>query len=260
MPRSGSELLQVILHQNPRIYASATSPLLEFQFAARSQLNLSEVKAQPKSLMDAAFTSVCCGIAKGYYSAITDRPIVIDKSRGWLHYWEWVNRWNANPKIICMVRDLRDIVCSMERIFRANKHMPDSIDIPAEMKNITVDQRINYWLNTQPIGLALQRLYDANARGVSEKVLFVKYENLCSQPKQEMQRIYEYIEEEYFEHDFNNLAKEVIEDDSYFGIYGSHAVQTSLKPSSKTWKDILDSQSSNGIRNFASWYFEQFCY
>lgn len=46
MPRSGSELLQVILHQNPLIYASSTSPLLEYQFGARNNYNLPEVMSQ----------------------------------------------------------------------------------------------------------------------------------------------------------------------------------------------------------------------
>ena len=75
-----------------------------------------------------------------------------------------------------------------------------------------------------------------------------------------MQRVYEYLEEDYFEHDFDNLQKEVVEDDTHFGIYGSHAVQSKLGPTWKNWKDILTPSSSNGIRNFASWYFEQFSY
>jgi hypothetical protein len=50
MPRSGSELLQVILHQNPLIYASSTSPLLEYQFGARVNYNLPEVTSQNAEL------------------------------------------------------------------------------------------------------------------------------------------------------------------------------------------------------------------
>ena len=47
MPQAGSELIQVLMHQNPDIYASPTSPLLEFLFGARSNMELPEVKSQP---------------------------------------------------------------------------------------------------------------------------------------------------------------------------------------------------------------------
>ena len=51
MPRSGSELLQCILHQNDNIYASSTSPVLEYWFGARGNQNLPEVRSQPQELM-----------------------------------------------------------------------------------------------------------------------------------------------------------------------------------------------------------------
>jgi len=85
MPRSGSELLQVILHQNPSVYASSTSPLLEYQFAARQNFSLPEVQSQPLELMETAFLSMCRSMAEGYYSAITDRPYIIDKNRALLY-------------------------------------------------------------------------------------------------------------------------------------------------------------------------------
>ena len=144
MPRSGSELLQVILHQNPQIYASPTSPLLEYQFAARANYDLPEVKAQASELMQTAFLRMCKGMADSYYSAITDRPIVIDKNRGWAHYYEWVEQWNPDPKIICMVRDIRSIISSMEKVYRKNRHRPIGPDNPTQLQNMTVDQRVNY--------------------------------------------------------------------------------------------------------------------
>ena len=52
---------------------------------------------------------------------VRDRPVVIDKNRGWAHYFEWVAQWCPGPKMICMVRDLRSVVASMERIYRANR-------------------------------------------------------------------------------------------------------------------------------------------
>lgn len=261
MPRSGSELLQVILHQNPKIYGSATSPLLEYQFGMRANYELPEVKSQDPKIMFNAFQSSCRAVAQGYYEAVTDRPIVIDKNRGWSHYYEWVDQWNPNPKMICMVRDLRSIIASMERIFRKNRHNPTGPDNPAKLQNMTVDQRVNHWLNTQPVGLALQRTADCFQRGIDEKILFVRYEDLTSNPEKELKRVYSFIEEEYYSHYFDNLNKTVFEDDSHFGIFGSHKIAKTLTPSKpRDWSDVLPIEIATNIRKSFPWYFENFQY
>ena len=261
MPRSGSELLQVILHQNPRIYASPTSPLLEYQFGARGNYGLAEVKSQDPALMQSAFIAMCKGMAESYYGAITDRPIVCDKNRGWSHYYEWVEQWHPEPKMICMVRDLRSIIGSMERIFRRHRHTPAGPDNPRDLQNMTVEARAKYWLNTQPVGLALARTLDLFQRNLAEKMLFVRYEDLCTNPQETLNDVYEYIGEEPFEHDFDNIQKEVVEDDSHFGVYGQHAVRPKLvAPRRSDWEDVLPKHVAEGIRQGTPWYFEQFQY
>jgi sulfotransferase len=261
MPRSGSELLQVILHQNPRIYGSPTSPLLEYMYGARANYELAEVRSQEPQLMQDAFLGMCSSMANGYYDKITDRPIVCDKNRGWAHYYEWVEQWNAEPKMICMVRDLRSIIASLERIHRANRHRPVGIDNPREMLNMTVEQRVNYWLNSQPVGLALQRTLDVFQRGIAEKVLFVRYEDLCYSPQEVMNGVYEFIGEEPFAHDFQNLKKEIVEDDSVFGVYGSHKVNSSISPAKPSgWLDVIPQGIADQIKQSAPWYFNSFNY
>jgi sulfotransferase len=261
LPRSGSELLQVILHQNPKIYASSTSPLLEYQYGARGNYELPEVKSQEPQLMQKAFIRMCKYMAQGYYDLITDRDIVCDKNRGWCHYYEWVGQWYPNPKMICMVRDIRSIIASMERIYRKNRHRPAGPDNPQEIKNMTVEQRTIHWLNTQPVGLALSRTLDLIQRGVDKNILFIKYEALVSEPQKTMNRVYDYIEEERHEHDFSNLKKEVYEDSSHFGVYGDHAVAASLKPLIREdWQDMLGRDMSLNIKEGSKWFYSYFNY
>ena len=261
MPRSGSELLQVLLHQNPRIYGSATSPLLEYQFAARGNYDLAEVRSQDPALMQRAFVSMCAGMAESYYAALTDRPVVLDKNRGWAHYYEWVEQWCPRPKMICMVRDLRSIVASMERIYRANQHRDTGPDHPAQLANMTVAQRAQHWLNSQPIGLALARTLDCFQRGVAKQMLFVRYEDLCAAPRETLERVYAFIGEEPFAHDFVCIKKEVQEDDSHYGVYGQHTIAPSLRAATPgDWRDVLPDKVAAGIRAGTPWYFETFNY
>ena len=261
MPRAGSELLQCILHQNPDIYASSTSPLLEYQFGARQNYDLAEVKSQNPQLMFDAFVGMCKGMADSYYEAITDRPIVIDKNRGWSHYKPWVDQWNPNSKMICMVRDLRSIIASMERIYRNNRHSPESIDNPSALQNMTLDQRIDHWLTSQPIGLALIRTFDAIQRGDDKDMLFVRYEDLTNNPEAELKKIYNYIGEPEFNHNFKEIKKEVQEDDSHFGIFGKHSIKSELTPAKyQDWNDVLPKEIAVGIKNRVAWYFDYFGY
>jgi len=261
MPRSGSELLQVILHQNPAIYASPTSPLLEYQFGARSNFELPEVQSQPSELMQSAFASMCRGMADSYYSAITDRTNICDKNRGWLHYFEWVQQWNPQPKMICMVRDLRDVFASFERIFRENRHRPVGPDNPQQLQSMTVFDRVNYWGETQPIGLALLRLVDAFQRGIADQICFVRYEDLCGNPKGTMGGIYDYLGLPKFSHDFENVVKQVYENDSLYGPYGQHAVRKSIRPVSlKAWSSVLNEDVSIHIMEKHSWFQSRFGY
>lgn len=261
MPYSGSELLQVLLHQNPRIYGSVTSPMFEYQFAARANTNLPEVKAQNTELMEKAFDGTCRGIADGYYGAITDRPVVVDKNRGWSAYYNWVARWNPDPKIICMVRDLRSVVASAERKHQKNKHNPEGVENNKELKNLTVGQRVGFFLNSFPIGLALGRVADDHQTGVSKNILYVKYEDLCNLPAETMAGIYEFIGEKPFDHDFDKIVKEVEEDDSHFGIFGRHTVKEKIIPSkSNSWSDVLPPEIANTIKENNKWYFDTFEY
>lgn len=267
MPRAGSELMQVILHQNPQIYGSATSPLMEYQYGMRANTGLSEVKSQPKDLMDKAFISSCRGVAEGYYSALTDRPVVCDKNRGWATNYHWLSRWSPAPKIIVMVRDLRGILASLERIYRKNAHTSECAQLPTQL-----DRRLAHWLDmnmqtvpnnpsigSTPLGLALNRIHGYSMDGTSDHLLFVKYEDLCQDPAATMSRVYAYLGMEEFQHDFDHIQKEVVEDCSFFGVFGDHNVSPKIKPAQK-WHDVLPESLSDLVRKEYDWYFSALRY
>jgi len=84
MPRAGSTLIQNILGQNPDFYVTPTSGLFEMLNNSRGvYTNGQEFKAQDEKLMEEAWRGYCKGAVYGYFNAITERPYVIDKCRGW---------------------------------------------------------------------------------------------------------------------------------------------------------------------------------
>lgn len=159
LPRAGSTLLQNILAQNPNVYATPTSGVLELIFAARGNYtNSPEFQAQDPDLMKKGFMSFCKEGMKGYYEAITDKPYVIDKSRGWGIHYDFLNQVYPEPKIICMIRDLRDIFASMENNYRKSSDKTSPLLDWSTMQGTTVPKRIDIWAQSPPVGMAIERL------------------------------------------------------------------------------------------------------
>jgi len=261
LPRAGSTLLQNIVGQNPDFYVTPTSGVLELVYAARANYSTSpEFAAQDAEDMKKGFLSFCKGGVESFFGAITDKPYALDKSRGWGIHYGFLNSFYPDPKIICMIRDPRDIFTSMEKNFRKSQHMDSGIVNHAEMKGTTTEKRIDIWVNSQPVGLAMERLQQIVNEGISDKILFVKFEDLCGRPDVEMRRVYDYLELPHFKHDFERVEQITVEDDSVYGIYGDHNIQTKVRPQQSKYNEVLGVAASEWIKNHYSWFYNKFEY
>jgi sulfotransferase len=261
LPRSGSTLLQNIIGQNPNFYVTPTSGVLELLYAARGNFtNSPEFKAQDAQEMRKGFAGFCKAGLEGYFNAITDKSYVLDKSRGWGIHYNWLNEFYHDPKIVCMVRDLRSIYSSMEKNFRKNQHLDSGLVNHATMKGTTTEKRIDIWAQSQPVGLAVERLQQIIKEGNDKKILFVKFEELCNNPSAEMKRIYDHFEIDYYQHDFNNIQQITQEDDAVYGIYGDHNIKKVLSAPRSDYKEILGVPACTWIRNHYGWYYDYFKY
>lgn len=260
LPRSGSTLLQNIIGQNPDFYVTPTSGVLELVFGARANYTSSpEFQAQDAEDMKMAFKGFCRDGLFGFYNSLTDRPYVIDKSRGWGYYRDFLDFFYPNPKIVCMIRDPRSIFSSMEKNYRKN---PDKagMTVDAEMRNITTEQRIDTWVNSQPVGLAFERLRQILKEGKDKQMLFVKFEDLTRNPQKELKRVYEYLEIDYFDHNFNNIQQITKEDDQVYGVFGDHKIKQQVQEIKPDYKDVLGVNASAWIKQNYSWFYENFKY
>jgi sulfotransferase len=261
LPRSGSTLLQNIIGQNPDFYVTPTSGVLELLYAARHNYsNSPEFKAQDKEIMRLGFSNFCKGGLFSFYEGITDKKYVVDKSRGWGVHYGFLNSFYPNPKIICMVRDLRGVYASMENNFRKNQHLDSGIVNHANMVGTTTEKRIELWSNGQPIGLAIERLGQIFKEGINKNILFIRYEDLCMNPQKEMDRVYEYLNLPKYNHNFNDIKQLTVEDDSVYGIYGDHKIKQIITTSDIDYNQILGQNVTNWIRQKYDWFYREFNY
>lgn len=254
LPRSGSTIFQCIMAQNPEFYATPTSGLLELLYGARANYtNSLEFKAQDTAMMENAWRSFCRDGMLGYFKGITDKKYVLDKSRGWGYHYNFLNFFYPDPKIICLLRDPVDIFCSLEKKFRQNQHKDSGLVNHTQMVGTTTEKRIDIWANSQPVGMAFERLQQIVKEGISEKMLFVRYERLTLNPESEMKRVYDYLQLPYFAHDFVNIEQVTKEDDEVYGIYGDHIIKPKLTPVRSNAKEILGVGVCEWIRKNYSW-------
>lgn len=239
LPRSGSTLLANILAQNPRFFSSSTSGILDVIFGVRNSWDkLIEFQSSPNPM---AKQRVMQGILENYYS---DRPeeIIFDKSRGWLSLIEMAEYiLGRKVKILVPVRDMRDVIASFEKLWRLNS---TSSQLETEQARYfeyqTIMGRTKVLLEgTQPLGLAYNRLKDALDRGFRDRLHFVRFEDLTTNPEATLRGIYAFLEEEPFIHDFNNVIQVTHEDDSVHGIKGLHDIRTTVEPMKPQWPSIL---------------------
>ena len=215
LPRSGSTLLTNVLLQNPKFNTTATSSLLEFMLQIRDNwMKLEGHKTYPDGQDK---WGVIRAILQTYHN--TDKEIIFDKNRGWSSHIEFVEKVTGKPaKIIACVRNLEDICSSFEKLFRKNR--ADG-EIHGEFNNPqmkTIDGRVGVWTSDEGvIGRPYVSLLDTIQRGLGDRILFFPYEAWTTNPDLWFKRLYDFVGEDYFQHDFNNIDQTIRENDAGYG-------------------------------------------
>ena len=263
MPRSCSTLLQNVLMQNPTIFATQTDPVLEYLYAARiNYTDSTEVKAQDANIALKNWRGFCWGGLNGYATAYTDRPNICIKTRGGTIHYNWFKQFMPyQPKMICMVRNLKAVIASMEMLFRTNveKHQP--IENHAQLSGNNTLKRIDSFLASPPIGLALDRIKDCFQQGINKHVLYIRAEDFCSFPTREVNKIYNYLELPEFKHNFDNVEQYTQEDDSVYGLSPNlHTIRNVIQPIKDNSISVLGVDACSWIDNNYQWYQQLFNY
>jgi sulfotransferase len=262
LPRAGSTLLQNIMGQNPAFHVTPTSGLLELVYTARRTYTTGvEFRAQDPEEVKKAFLAFCRGGMESYARALTEKPYLIDKSRGWgIHYDFLRTIFGKEPKIICMVRDLRQILSSMEKKFRQTPERHRAIENHQDLTGITTYKRALSYLQGQPVGLAIERLIEIHQRGWIKKILVLRYEDLTTDPETALKKVYNYLGVPQFAHDFTKVKQITHEDDEVFGTPGLHDIRSVVTPQKADFQDVLGSDVLRHVYSKYGWYFKLFGY
>ena len=96
--------------------------------------------------------------------------------------------------------------------------------------NMTVYGRVDTLMNSNgSVGSALGALKEVLSGEYKNRMIIVDYEDLVSQPKKSMERIYLQLGERYYNHDFNNLAYEEEVFDFQIGLPQMHTIRSRVE-------------------------------
>lgn len=235
LPRSGSTLLSSILNQNPDIYAGPNSPMCGMMFnLERSILASEQYRAFPKPEV---MPATICGVMDNYYSD-REESVIIDKSREWSiqeHFGVLLRNLPYDPKVIITVRDIIDILASFINLVHKNPNTPSFID-----QEIQARQEFNFYRPVddircdhlmRPKGIIDNALYGiAFALLEENKDYFhiVEYEDIINDIENTVNKIYEFLGLEKFDHDYSNIVNIAPEDDRIYGLQGMHDVRPEI--------------------------------
>jgi hypothetical protein len=264
MPRSCSTLLQNIINQRADSYATPTDGAFNLILAAREQFTNSAefLASQDQDLMLKAWRNFCRAGMIAYAESLSDKDYIFLKGRGYKNNIQWLENFLGEPpKIICMVRDMKGIIASFEKMYRKNPDKQSQWCNPSELKGTTVEKRVDVYVQNAPLGHSIDQIKDLIQQGLQDKILFVRAEDLCSNPKRIMTELYKKLEINGHKHNFKNVEQTTHENDIIHGLDKDlHKIKNNVQPIKEDYIEILGEQPCQWIDESYAWYQQFFGY
>lgn len=264
LPRSGSTLLMNILQQNPTIYTTGTCPMPYMLDAANIQANsISEFVAMDQNVVTNGLKEFLIYGFEGWYNSLTDKQNVISKSRAWDMHLNTLFRIYDNPKFIVCLRDIRDIVCSLEKLLFKNTHITiGSSKDPLHL--MSLDKRIELYCTDS--GANLGRPLHILKNHVSEwmnkrpySFFLFRWEDFNENPTKSLSLLYKWLELPEYQHDLNNIEQsKQTEHDHVYRALVEHQTRPKLEYLKPSWPSMLSEKQSEVIINNLHWYYEKY--
>lgn len=228
LPRSGTTLLSAILKQNPRFTAGISDPLHGFVHSITQGASMGAgmeavVPVQlRRKLMQGLFTS--------FYSSGTE--VCFNTNRGWSADTALLKNLFPDFRMIICVREIPWILDSFEQLNSKNPHTIKPLYHHQDLANVY--DRSHMLMGGMPnfagyVAGPLANVKHSMFCSERDQILYVEYDTLVKWPESTMKQIYRFINEEWYNHDFNNVEDSYDEFDQGARIEGLHTVRKKVE-------------------------------
>ena len=263
LPRTCSSVIMNILNENPRIFTTGTCCMPYFFDACQKRSNeVSEFIALDKDVLHKSYINFLRQGMRGWYEAMTDKPIVFSKSRIWSEFLPHTFAIDPNSKYLVIVRDLRDIICSFESLVWKYPQVSFG-NGENQLCHQSMEERMRAYCTdtTSLLGRPLQ--YLPHVLEVAQKnpnsFFLCRHEDFNEQPRKTLHQIYEWLGEPNFEHDFDNIPKpDYYEHDTVYRSLVYHKTRTKLEKLEPRWPKLMTEEQSKMVIDNNHWYYKTF--
>lgn len=260
LPRSGSTLLSAILNQNPRFHSGPSSPVTSIMIILENAIAQDELfLAYPKPKEAGKIIS---SVIENYYSDV-EKPVIFDKNRSWVNRIHYIpGYFGTEAKILCPVRNTSEILASFISMHRRNPfEVNGRVNFIDEMLiksgiPLTDDNRCTFIAGPNGIlGQSYNGIKQALLEGKEKNLHFIEYDDLISSPEETMRKVYEFLNEPYYEeHDFSKIENIHKENDAeVYGLSDMHDVRSSLEKASADPSEVLSETILNNCKDSEFW-------
>ena len=180
--------------------------------------------AQRESLLRGVFDPFHGGLPQGHAS--------FDTNRMWCAKLPLIAKLFPRARVICCVRDVANVVNSVERLVQTNALQPSGI-FGFEPGGTVYSRAEGLSGGNGMVGFAWNALRQAFYGPHSDRLLLVTYDTLTRDTTRALSEIYRFIEQEPFNHDYKNIAFDADEFDRRLGTPGLHSVGREIRPRSE---------------------------
>lgn len=218
LPRAGSTLLGTILNQNPRFEASISGPLARFVRAVITESSTQggyKYECPPERRK-----RLIAGLFDNYHDT-AGKEVYFNHNRGWPLLLPTAKDLYPDLKMILCVRDIGWVLDSFETLIRKNPYSFTTMFNTDE--NVNVYSRCETLLNpSRTLGFAYAAVKQAITSEYKSSIMLLEYEQLARNPEQMLRALYNFIEEPYYQHDFNDVEASYDEFDDDIQLPGLH--------------------------------------
>jgi sulfotransferase len=245
LQRTGATLLSSILNQNKDLWVSPASPLLQMMV---KQTETYDVPANIDYPRTDSIANVIKMTPHAFY-ADKDVKYIIDKNINWSspHGMHLIQTYiSENVKIICPVRDIIDILVSFDAIINQMSDkslvLMDKLVLNETIADKPMADRRAEWLmrHNNDITICINNMKHALNPAYRKMFHFVEYEDITSNPKREVEKIYDFLEIPRYNHVYENIIDITgIPEESLTGIKNLHTIRPNIEKKSRNPQNVL---------------------
>ena len=228
LPRSGSTLLSSILKQNPRFTSGISDPIALYCDGIIRDTHVGAGMGSTVSIEKRK--EIIRGIFDSFYSDSSE--VCFNTNRGWASNTALLSELYPNFKMIVCVRDIPWILDSFEQLNNKNPFTVKPLYNHQQLPSVYERTHMlmgNFNNNPGFVACPLDNVKQSMHSTERNQICYVEYDTLVKSPESTMKQIYEFLGEQWFEHDYNNVEDSYDEFDDQANLIGLHSIRKKVE-------------------------------